>query len=61
MIGSEASHDISTPRLFCTAGDNPTDPLQFTEEEVILLDPLEKLALKMMVKNGRAIVIGGAE
>jgi|GEM_PF-3347469 hypothetical protein len=54
MIGVEASHDVSTPRSFCTAGDNPVVPLRFTEEEVALLDPLEKLALKMMIKNGKA-------
>ncbi len=56
MSGSEASHDISTSQSFCTAVDNPVAPLRITEEEVRLLDPLERIALRMMVRNGRAVV-----
>jgi hypothetical protein len=33
--------------------------LRFTPQEVLLLDPLERLALKLMVERGKAIIVGG--
>jgi len=56
MSASQARHDNNALRSFCTAGDNSTAPLRFTADEVQLLDPLEKLALKMMVQNRRAVI-----
>lgn len=61
MIGSEASHDISTPRSFCTAGDNLTAPLVLTREDLAAFDPLTRLAAKMMISNGTAVLEGVPE
>lgn len=44
MNASQASHDIKS------------GPLTLTSDELALFDPLERLAVKMMVANGRVII-----